>query len=623
MVLYNNCDNLQGDEENMTLSSKINKQLFLSIFNVLKKRFIYICKDFIAIYTFIAICVKNQLFLNVLKSHGASSFSSSFAFKEVFSNHVFIYFILVFLSFAFLFHNRAHLWALSILNLIYSIVLIGDLWYYRGFNSFLSLHLLNETQNLNHLSGGVMSMYRPIDIIFIADVLIVLIISIFLNKYYKNMPKLRGIFIVLFVVPVLLLTNSGISFKTQWIAYATMRDLSPIGYHVYDTYNFVDDYKPYHLSNNEKKDIQNWYAAKDEHLPDNEYKGIFKGKNLIVIQVESLENFVINNKYENQEITPTLNKLLKNSLYFSNYFEQVYNGTSSDADLMTNASMYPVRRGSTFFRFPNNDYNTLPKLLKPLGYTSKAFHSDYGYYWNVKNSLINFGFDKFMDLDSFPVKKTFWMGLTDECFLSQTADEIKNTKAPFYAFSVTVTSHMPFKLPDSFKNLKLDKAFDDTYMGGYFQSVNYADKQIGMFLDKLDAAGLLDNTVVAIYGDHTSVHKYYSDEVAKITPQEPWWNNGMRIPLILYSKGMKPEEFKLNAGQIDLLPTLAYAFGVPEEQYKNTALGRNLLNTKKSFALLANGDIIGKDSLSQTDINNINKSFEISDKLVRTNYFKK
>ncbi|MDT8716789.1 LTA synthase family protein [Clostridium sp. 19966] len=606
----------------MLLSSKINKNLFINLLNGLKNRFKYLFKDFIGIYIFLAICIKNQLFLSILKSHGASSIYSGFDLGNLFSNHIFTYFILIFISFAFLFYNRAHLWFLTALNLIYSIVLIGDLWYYRSFNSFLSLHLLKETQNLNHLSGGVMSMYRPIDLIFIVDVIILIIVSIFLNKYYKSLPKLRGIFLVMFFLPLLLLLKSGISFKTQWIAYATMRDLSPIGYHVYDTYNFIDDYRPYHLSNGEKKQIQNWYANKDEHLPDNQYKGIFKGKNLVIIQVESLENFVLNNQYENQEITPNLNKLLKNSLYFPNYYEQVYNGTSSDADLMTNASVYPVRSGSTFFRFPNNSYNTLPKILNQAGYTSKAFHSDYGYYWNVHNALINFGFDKFMDLDSFPVKKTFWMGLTDECFLSQTADELKNTKAPFYGFAVTVTSHMPFKMPDSFKNLKLDKSFDDTYMGGYFQSVNYTDKQIGMFLNKLDASGLLDNTVVVIYGDHTSVHKYYSDEVAKIKPQEKWWDNGKRIPLIIYSKGMKPEEFKINGGQIDLLPTLAYAFGIPEDKYKNTALGRNLLNTKKSFALLADGEIIGKDSLSQNDINHINDSFDISDKLVRTNYFK-
>ena len=589
----------------------------------LKTRIIYVLKDVMFIYTFFALCLKNLLFLNVLKSSGASKIPSTFNIFNLFTPHIFVWFVLILISFAFLAHNKLHLWILVGINSLYSIILIGDLWYYRGFNSFLSLHLLQETKNLHNLSVSIMSMARIIDLIFIIDILVMLILAIILRKYYSKLPKVSGLFVVFFVIPFLLIYTGPNLFKTQWIPYATMRDISPIGYHFYDTVNFINDYRPYNLTKKDKSDISAWYFNKNEDLPDNNYKGIFKGKNLVIIQVESLENFVINQKYENQEITPNINKLLKNSLYFSNYYEQVNNGTSSDADLMTNASIYPVRSGSTFFRFPNNTYNTLPMLLKKNGYTAKALHSDHGYYWNVKNALTNFGFDEFKDQDSFPIKKTFWMGLTDECFFDQTAGILQKTKSPFYAFTVTSTSHIPFEMPLEFKNLKLNEQFDKTKMGGYFQSVNYTDKQIGKFLYNLDKAGILSNTVVVIYGDHTSIHKYYSDEVAKIQPQESWWNNGKRIPLIIYNKSVEGKQFTLNGGQIDLLPTIAYTMGIKESDYKNTSLGRNLLKTNKSFALLADGTIIGKETLNKTDIDNLNQAFSISDKLVRTNFFKK
>ena len=533
-------------------------------------------------------------------------------------------------------NKKYHLWSLVVFNSLYSIILIGDLWHYRGFNSFLSLHLLKETQNLNNLSKGVLSMGRPIDFIFVVDIVIMIIFATLLRNYYSKLPKVKGVFSFFFLIPlglILLLHglydyndsnyNGPTLFKTQWIPYATMRNLSPLGYHIYDTFTFIDDNKPYIMSESEKKDIKNWFSIKNENLPDNKYKGILKDKNLIVIQVESLENFVINQKYDSQEITPNINKMLKNSLYFPNYYEQVNNGTSSDADLMTNASVYPVRRGSTFFRFPSNAYNTLPMLFKKNGYSTTALHSDYGYYWNVENALTNFGFDKFKSQESFPIKKTFWMGLTDECFFDQTADILGKTRTPFYGFTVTSTSHMPFEMPPDFKNLKLDEKFDKTKMGGYFQSVNYTDKQIGKFLDNLDKKGILDNTVVVIYGDHTSIHKYYVDEVAKMEPQEKWWDNGKRVPLIIYSKSLEGEEIKTIGGQIDLLPTISYAMGINQADYENTALGRNLLKTNKNFALLADGTIIGKENLSQTDVDNINKSFDLSEKLIKSNYFKK
>ncbi len=298
------------------------------------------------------------------------------------------------------------------------------------------------------------------------------------------------------------------------------------------------------------------------------------------------------------------------------------NGNSADADLMINTSLFPVRRGSTFFRFPNNDYNTLPLMLSNAGYSTRALHSDYGYYWNVEKALSNFAFHEFKDINDFDSSDTFWMGLTDESFLDQVKDMAVKEIKPFYYFTVTSTSHSPFEMPDKFKGLKLSEGFDKTYMGGYFQSVNYADKQIGRFIENLDREGVLDNTIIVVYGDHNGVHKYYADEVSKLNNQEPWWDNQGRVPLIIYSKNLDGKEIKTIGGQIDILPTLVYTLGLEKDLYQNAAMGRNLLNTKKSFSLLNDGTIIGRENLSTEDIKHIEQSFDISEKLIRSNYFK-
>lgn len=526
------------------------------------------------------------------------------------------------------------MWYLIIFNILITVLIVGDLWYYRGFNSFLSLHVLDQATNLDNLSSDIVSMMRPIDLIFIIDLFIMTPIMIKFKDAYKKQRRRPLLFLTFTVLSVGIIALSHykidlvekgqktILFRICWTPNQTMANLSPIGYHIYDSYNYWLDNKPFNLADEDKKDIEKWFKDKKENLPDNKYSGMFKGKNLIVLQVESLENFVINQKINNQEITPNLNKLLKNSLYFSDYHEQVYNGTSSDADLMTNTSVYPIRRGSTFFRYPNNSYNSLPKLLEKQGYSTVGIHPDKGSYWNWMPALNSIGFQKTIDSTHFNMDETIGLGLSDGSYLRQVEPVIKEQKQPFYSFLVTLTSHGPFDLPKQYRELKLDEKLDETKMGGYLQSVNYVDKQIGILIDKLDRDGILDNTVLVIYGDHTGIHKYYEDEVAKITPQEDWWKgNNWRIPLIVYQKNAAGEEIKTIGGQVDLMPTIASLMGVNSEEFEDTAMGRNLLNTKKNFTVLASGEYIG-EKVSEDDTQHAVKGIEIADKIIRSNYFK-
>lgn len=591
-------------------------------------------KDVLLFYTFFIILFKSIIFLGLTQNsnHAVFDWSSAWYFSP--SIPVYSSFIVLFLSFSLLFKGRARLWFFVLLNLLVSIILMLDLWYYRGFGAFISLHLVKEAVNLDNLSDSIFSMSRIIDIVFIFDVVTLIIIVLFYKNPYKKMKRSVLLFAVFFILSVGYLEyyhfkvdisekgQSHILFRICWTPNQTISNLSPIGYHIYDSYNFFQEDSELVLTSIDKAEIKNWFTSKKENLPDNKYKAIFKGKNLIVIQVESLENFIINQKINNQEITPNLNKLLRNSLYFPDFYEQVNNGTSSDSDLMTNTSVYPVRSGSTFFRFPYNTYNSLPKLLQKQGYNTLAIHPDKGAFWNWMKALYSIGFEKCMDSSNFTIDEIIGLGLSDSSFLRQVESVVKTQKQPFYTFMVTLTSHGPFNLPASYRELNIDPKLDATKLGGYFQSFHYTDKQIGEFISKLDSDGILDNSVVVIYGDHCGVHKYYQDELADIQPSESWWmENYRRIPLIIYQKNLQGEQINVKGGQIDTFPTVAYLMGIDEKDYINTAMGRNLLKTKKDFAVLTDKKFIG-ESTSDEDKQNELKGIDIADKIVRSNYFK-
>lgn len=601
----------------------------------LKSSFRYVAKDVLFYYTLLSVLLKSVIMIGFITSGNHARIDPLSGFHNIPYIAVYICFILALLSFSFLFKGRLHMWFLVFVNLLVSVLLLADLWYYRGFGTFVNLHLLKQTANLDNLSDSILSMARSSDIVFVFDIAVLFLMVLVNRNPYKKMNRSVLAFAFLFIASVGYITymhiendvkgRGGVNnmlFNTYWAPNQTISNLSPLGYHLYDTYAYWKDNRMFSLTSKEKDEIKAWFAGKKEDLPDNSYKEMFKGKNLIVIQVESLESFVLNQKINGQEITPNLNKLLANSLYFSDFYEQVYNGTSSDADLMANTSVYPVRKGSTFFRYPHNTYNSLPKLLQNNGgYSTVAIHPDKGAYWNWMDALKAIGFQRCIDSSSFKIDEWIGLGLSDGSFLRQVERIAVNQKQPFYMFMVTLSSHGPFNLPKGYRELNLDEKLDQTKLGGYFQSVHYTDKHIGIFLSKLKEDGLLDNTVIVIYGDHTGVHKYYQDEVSKIQPAEDWWlDDHHHIPFIIYQSRMKGGEMKVKGGQVDILPTVAYLMGIDEDKYSDTAIGRNLLKTGEDFAVLSDKTYMGDTSDSRAKDNAV-KGIDISDLIIRGNYF--
>ncbi|MBU5485692.1 LTA synthase family protein [Clostridium sp. MSJ-11] len=584
--------------------------------------------------TILSLLIKSIFFLGFIAS-SSGNYIALFKLPIYLVNFIlYVSLITIFLSVGYLFKGLGQAFAFVTINLLLSLFMVADLIYYRGFQSFISLYSLSQGGNLDNLGETIISMLRSQDILFIIDIIIFLVIILRKKTSYRQAKRKVSLFFIL------LIASSSLSFyyhyrydiledgknkryfHIYWSPLYSMGSMSPIGYHIYDSYLYFKNSKQLELTEKDHKEINAWYDNKEKNIEDNSYKGALKGKNLIFMQIESLESFLIGAKVNGEEITPNLNKLLKNSLHFSEIYEQVSGGNSSDGDLMANTSMHPVKNGSTFFRFPSNKYNSLPRLMKKLGYYTSAFHPDGGGYWNWMPALQSMEFDKCTDVTGFNLDETIGLGLSDGSYLKQLSEKIISQPRPFYSFLVTLTSHMPFDLPKEYRHMKLPEEMDNNILGDYFQSIHYTDKHLGKFIDSLEQNDLLKDTVLVIYGDHTGVHKYYKDKLEAINPKENWWyKDNFTVPLIIYSKDLEGKSFKTIGGQIDIMPTVAYLMGVPEEEYINTAMGRNLLKTRKNFTILSNGVYIG-DYKTEEEKRHAIEALNISDKLIRSGYFK-
>jgi phosphoglycerol transferase MdoB-like AlkP superfamily enzyme len=577
--------------------------------------------------------LKSMIFLAMLRTPG----SSSLDFKRMYFTPppiwAHIACIILLLSISFLFKHKGRIRYLIILDVLISILLLADIWYYRVNGTFLSIRHIIYPKLFNPLNK---SLFRPAftDILYFIDFIAIVAMVIKLKSKIKTRERNIFAFAFTFVVSVVTLISSyyyidvidgtkgeKMLFRTAWAPFQTMSNMSPLGYHGYDIYKTLHEKNAVKLSDDDKKEITQWFNDNKENLPDNEYKGKFNGKNLIFIQVESLENFVIGQKAYGQEITPNLNRLMGNSLYFNNIHEQNNNGTSSDADLMVNTSILPIRQGATFFNNPYTPYTTLPDLVKAKGYNTVSTHPEVAGNWNWsevhRGSL---GFNDIWDISRFNVNEVIGLGISDGSYLNQIADKLKNEPKPFYSFMVTLTSHGPFDIPDQYKLLNLPQDFDKSILGAYFQSVRYTDEQIGKFVNKLDQEGILKDSIVVIYGDHTGVHKFYPAQLKQVKFEGDWWQKDDKgIPFIIYSKDSKGETISKAGGQIDFLPTVSYLIGIDRNKFDSSTMGRVLVNTNRDATILNYGQIVGTPK-DDKEKKHLEDALKIGDLFIRGKY---
>lgn len=343
-----------------------------------------------------------------------------------------------------------------------------------------------------------------------------------------------------------------------------------------DTPNFTSE---------EAASLANWFKSTHPALNSNSGPGFgaVAKKNVIVIQVESLQEFVIGKTINGQEITPNLNRFLKKSLYFDHYYGETWNGGTSDAEFISNVSLYPVSKGSAFIDYPMNHYTSLANTLRTKNYQTIALEANLPGFWGMDLMSRSMGFQKVIDADDFIQDNAIGMGLADQSMFQQSAQQLEQMKEPFYSFLVTLSSHYPFELPEKEKTLSV-APYNNTLFGHYLQAVHYTDQALGNFLDRLQKDGLMDRSVVVIYGDHPAPLPRESTELQKFLGlgaqgmDDYNWLSLQKVPLLIHIPGYSNSQIlSKTGGHADLFPTLLGLLGEDASQYP--LLGHDLLNS--------------------------------------------
>lgn len=307
--------------------------------------------------------------------------------------------------------------------------------------------------------------------------------------------------------------------------------------------------------------------------------GIAEGKNIILITLESTQNFVINHKVNGEEVTPFLNELIKDSFYFNQIYDQTAQGKTSDAELMIDTSLYPLASGSVFVRKPENIFNSLPHLLREnKDYYSAVFHGNDRTFWNRDIMYESLGYDKFYSKKDYTVTEanSINYGIKDIPFFNQSIPYLVDLPEPYYAKLITLTNHFPFLLDE--EDIFIDEADTaEDVVNRYITTVRYLDQSVGLFFEKLKEESMYENTVFVLVGDHYGISEKYEKGLSELLDEEINIANHMKqqqVPLIIHIPGQAGETITTQGGIIDIRPTLLHLLGISTDN--RYSFGHNL-----------------------------------------------
>ena len=609
------------------ISKKGLKKKKEKIKNFIKKNYINFFKNFPIILIFILTCLANTILLRLLTIHKIYNPKPILIDLGV---------LLIISSFTFLFKNKKSkkrylfFWEIFTATLctIHAI-------YYTYYSSFASISLLATSTFVVDVGDAVVENVMKIeDFIFIIPLIIFFYMFKKLEKQSQkelNKSENKISFINLIATGAIILLISGLMItKTEWSRFVKMWNresvVSSFGLYVYQTNDFFQSIQPKinNLFGHDKayKNVKEYYDENSYQQEKNEYTGIFEGKNIIVIHAESLQTIALEKSFEGTEVAPNIKKLASEGLYFSNYYSQVGVGTSSDAEFTFSTSLMPSSSGTVFVNYFDRKYITIQQGFKQKNYYTFSMHGNTGDFWNRATMHENMGYDKFYSKSSFDIDETIGLGLSDKSFFKQTVEKIKKIdeehEEPYYGTLISLTNHTPFsdlELMDEYKttwtlningeNVTRDY-INETTLGNYFRSVHYFDQAIGQFINDMDEAGLLENTVIVIYGDHDAriskkyynmMYNYdpYTDKIKKendegyIDYNDYMYKLDRKVPLIIWSKNKKiNKEIKTATGMIDAFPIVGNMFNV-KSPYE---LGTDTTNKKDNVVVFTDGSYV-------------------------------
>jgi lipoteichoic acid synthase len=368
-----------------------------------------------------------------------------------------------------------------------------------------------------------------------------------------------------------------------------------IPYHVYALSIYFRAPAP--ASAEEIAHIRAFVDGRRASAPASPLSGAARGKNLIIISAESLQAFPIGLEIGGQPVAPRLAEFARESLRFSNCFDQTHLGTTSDAEFLALHSLHPAPKGFAVYAHVGNRFHGLPAALADRGYSTLAACAAPGSFWNMSVAHPHYGFRQNYFEEAYGPGDRIGPWLADRDFFVQSIPFLISQKRPFLALLTTSSNHHPFNLPARYRALALGD-LEGTLLGDYLHSVHYFDQAFGALVDGLRDAELLDETVIALYGDHQG---FLGDppEIARLLGLDAQneldrFLTRKRIPfLVRLPRGEGARDFTAPAGEIDIAPTLLSLLGVVDA--RTVMLGRDLTADGPALVAFRNGSFVSDE----------------------------
>ncbi len=555
-------------------------------------------------------------------------------------------FALIVGSIAYLFKPKHRFNYFLVASILLAAICLMNSMYYSNYISFTSMSVLSATSQLADVGDAVVeNIMEPKDFVYFLSV-IALVFTYIVNKNKiknqinkDNKKHALNICVVAIIISgmfISLLTSTDISrLGKLWNRESVVMKFGIYIYQVNDAISTIRaEITPLFGYDNAAKTFREYYDTKEESS-DNEYTDIFEGKNIITIHAESIQNWTLFETINGQEITPNLNKLATEGLYFSNFYAQDGVGASSDAEFTLNTGLMPPSTGTVFLNYFDSDYQTIPKQLGDLGYYNFSMHGNKGDFWNRNVAHDSFGYDYFYYHEKdYVIDESIGLGLSDKSFFSQSVpyiQEISNTHQNFYGTVIMLSNHTPFSDINNYHEFDITYTYEEfneetglyetktlpylegKKIGSYIKSVNYADEAIGQFINDLDEAGVLDDTVIVIYGDHdaklsASEYRYYynydpatdttldKEDEGYVAMDYYEYELNRELPFIIWTKdsannNLLNQEVTEVMGMYDIMPTLGNMFGFDTDY----SVGSDMFSVENNIVVFPTGNWLTND----------------------------
>lgn len=584
-------------------------------------------KENVLFLTYVFTCVLSSTLLRFLSMHLLENYLS---IKPILADTAIIVFVG---AFGYLLKPKNRFGYYLFFDILFSALCMINSVYYTFYTSFASVSMLSLTQYIASVGDAVVENVLQLkDIVYVFSPIILIAVHIKLkkSKYYKKVEvkserrrkTIRTLIggAVITVLFLVMLSPLDISrFAKQWNReYVVMK----FGIYVYQFNDIITSVQPkinslfgYDKAN---KEVTEYYKNKEKSA-DNKYTGIFKDKNVLVIHAESIQRNLFDMSFNGQDVVPNLKRIASEGMYFSNYYPQVSVGTSSDSELTFTTSLMPTQSGTAFVSYFDRTYNSIPNLMNDMGYFTFSMHANNADFWNRRAMYEHLGYQKFYSKSDYKVttENTIGLGLSDKEFFKQSMPKLTKINEKYdkwYGLMIMLSNHTPFSDVEHYGNYEVNMKetvtkedgtteevvhpyLEGRKLGNYIKSAHYADEALGELFQELDENGLLDNTVVVIYGDHDArlprkeydyMYNYNKETDSKLDKDDPNYKEydsyqyelGRKVPFIIWTKDMAGTDLNMEVkdvmGMYDAMPTLGNMLGF----YNKYQLGHDIFDIK-------------------------------------------